>query len=127
MLKTARPIKALLVEDDPDLIDITIEFLEISGCTVTPVGSPEEAVPHIESGDDYDLLFTDYRFPSPLNGIQLAERMKSQIPQVKVIIATGFARESIQSQISTDYQVIGKPYRLEELKSLIEELFVPSS
>jgi CheY-like chemotaxis protein len=127
MLKTARPIKALLVEDDPDLIDITIEFLEISGCTVTPVGSPEEAVPHIESGYDYDLLFTDYRFPSPLNGIQLAERMKSQIPQVKVIIATGLDRESIQSQISTDYQVLGKPYRLEELKSLIEELFVLSS
>lgn len=121
--KTPKPIKTLLVEDDPDLIDVAAGLLELAGCEVTPVYTPEEALDSLTNSAVFELLFTDYRFPSLLTGIELADKVKEIYPEIKVIIATGFDQQTIQTQASEDYRVIYKPYRLEALKDLIEELF----
>jgi len=118
-----KPIKTLLVEDDPDLIDMAMELLEMTGCEVTPVLSPEEAMDSIETKDDFELLFTDYRFPSVVTGIDLADKVTDISPKIKVIIATGYDQQAIQAQASEHYRVLYKPYRLEALQDLLKQLF----
>jgi CheY-like chemotaxis protein len=119
-----KTVRVLLVEDDPDLIEIAEGLLELVGCAVgAAVYVPEEALSLLESNRNFDLLFTDYRFPSPINGVELAEKVISIMPGIKVVIATGFDQQTIQSQARQDYQVIYKPYRLEVLKELIQALF----
>ena len=120
------PIRTLLVEDDPDLVDIAMELLELSGCKVTSAISPEGAMKILASTTDFELLFTDYRFPSVLTGIDLADQIKTLIPNIKVIIATGFDQETIQAKADPSYKVIYKPYRLEALKDEMRKMFSPS-
>jgi CheY-like chemotaxis protein len=119
-----KTVRVLLVEDDPDLIEIAEGLLELAGCTVgAAVYVPEEALDLLAENRNFDLLFTDYRFPSTIDGIGLADKVTSILPGIKVVIATGFDQQTIESQARQDYKVIYKPYRLEILKDLIQTLF----
>ena len=122
-VKKLKPIKTLLVEDDPDLVDVAVSLLELTGCEVTPVFSPEEAIEKFQDVADFELLFTDYRFPSALTGTELADQVTVISSNIKVIIATGFDRETIQNQANENYCVIYKPYRLEALREILQQLF----
>lgn len=79
--------RMLIVEDDRDIREVLTIIVERSGvATVTAVATAEEALPYIRA---HDILCTDFKLGSGMNGLQLAERFKRDRPWAHVILLTG--------------------------------------
>lgn len=116
-------IRTLLVDDDPDLVEISFEMLEMAGCNVTTALHPSEAISQIKEGQHFDLLFTDYRFPGFVTGVELADEAVTYLPDLKVIIATGMDVQTVEEASKPEYVYIAKPFNTSRLKEVVSGLF----
>ena len=105
----------LLVEDSDDVRALASEQLAALGYEVVLAASGEEALEKLE-GIEVDLLFTDIVMPGGMSGLELVERFSKLHPQTPVLMTTGY-NEDLVADIprGTRLDVIGKPYRREEL------------
>ena len=62
----------LIVEDEPDVLDVAGQLFRSIGYEVTTATNGIEAMGILERRTDIDLLFTDVVMPKGMNGIQLA-------------------------------------------------------
>ncbi|HCY84703.1 MAG TPA: hypothetical protein DHV36_06170 [Desulfobacteraceae bacterium] len=79
----------LFADDEPDLCQATRELLTAHGFQVTCCNSGEEAWAALLSDpDQFDLVFSDYAMPG-MSGRELAERIRTAMPDVPVLLCTG--------------------------------------
>lgn len=104
----------LLVEDQEEVGDMAQRMLEELGYGVVRASDGGEALAIIDSRDDIDLLLTDIVMPGSLNGADLALQARSRAG-LKAILVTGFADNAIPSGQFERFDVLLKPYRMEEL------------
>ncbi len=105
----------LLVEDSDDVRALASEQLLALGYNVIIAASGEEALAKLGSVE-VDLLFTDIVMPGGMSGLELVEKFSSLRPKTPVLMTTGY-NEDLVADIprGTRLDVIGKPYRREEL------------
>ncbi|MET0961769.1 MAG: PAS domain S-box protein [Noviherbaspirillum sp.] len=84
-------LRILLVEDEETIRHNTAELLELSGHTVQHAGSAEEGLALLDAAAP-DLLITDISLPG-MSGLALAEKARSLLPQLTVIVASGQAEQ----------------------------------
>jgi PAS domain S-box-containing protein len=113
----------LLVEDEEPLRAVANKMLSQCGYRVWAAADAEEALRLFNEKDGaFDLAFCDVVLPGK-NGVELAERLLEQTPDLKVLLASGYSEESVQRVITErGYRFLPKPYRLEKLVELIEEM-----
>lgn len=85
-----RALRIVSVDDDPLVAFNTLSMLEELGHTVFAATSGTEALSLINEKGDIDLLITDQAMPG-MTGSQLAEAVRSDWPDLPIIIATGYA------------------------------------
>src|SRR6476620_1510825 len=91
----------LVVDDEPDLLDLLREVLEINGHTVMGAGSGREALEIWEKKiDQIDLLLTDLTLPAGMSGVALAEKLQTHKPGLKVIYTGGHDRTIVAEKYS---------------------------
>jgi PAS domain S-box-containing protein len=109
----------LVVEDDPDVRGYTVDTIRELGYQVLEARDGPSALKLLQSTPNgaIDLLFTDVVLPSGLNGQQLAERAVQLHPHLKVLFATGYARDAIvhDGRLDAGVQLITKPFVFSEL------------
>jgi CheY-like chemotaxis protein len=87
--------RILLVEDDFAVRAITQQLLETNGYRVWKVASAQEALELWRAhASEVDLLLSDLVLPGPLTGRELAERLRQEKPQLKVIFMSGYSPEA---------------------------------
>ena len=87
-------IRVLLVDDEPSLLDVIKESLEIMGpMEVTVANSVDEALSLIRGGD-FEVVVSDYQMPVK-DGLVLLSDVKSIIPNLPFILFTGKGREEV--------------------------------
>lgn len=88
----ADSLRVVLVDEDPDVVDVTREFLERedSALAVSAVTSPSAAVDRVESGP-VDVVVTDHEMPE-MTGAQLAATLRDRHPDVSVVLYTAHDR-----------------------------------
>ena len=77
---------------------------------------------YIESGERFDLLFTDIVMPGQLNGLALARELRARDPAVRILFTSGFSSPvTLREQIDElgGAELIAKPYRKAELAMLV--------
>jgi PAS domain S-box-containing protein len=85
----------LLVEDEPAVRAITMRVLEGYGYKVLEAGSAKEAnVQWARHKQEISLLLTDIIMPEAVTGRELAERLKTERPGLKVIFMSGYSAEA---------------------------------
>lgn len=85
----------LLVEDDPQLRQLTSAILAHCGYRVLVAGSADEALDLCKANHrEVELLVTDVVMPG-MNGRQLAEQVARVSPQVKVLYISGYTSNAI--------------------------------
>jgi CheY-like chemotaxis protein len=109
--------QVLLVEDNADLLDLTLMMLEELGHEATGVPTAEQALALLEAGP-YAMLVTDVTLPK-MSGIELVHRVRQRYPQMPVAVASGYGRSSELDGVDVHY--LKKPYQLMDLKAVIEE------
>jgi len=88
------------------------------GYRVIAASSGAEALEMLRHDDQVDLLFTDVVMPGGLNGFDLAREASVRWPSLRILLTSGFAGYSAESQGNLPPMVSGmlrKPYRREAL------------
>jgi PAS domain S-box-containing protein len=100
-------LKVLLVEDNPQVRDFAAELLEDMHCDVTTADEGEEAIGLMRS-QPFDLVFSDVVMPG-MGGLELAQRVEAERPDMPVLLATGYSDELLHSD-AMNFSVVSKPY-----------------
>jgi len=114
----------LVVEDDPDVRDYTIEMVGDLGYSVVSASDGASALRLLDSHREVALLFTDVGLPGGMNGRQLAERALRRLPRLKVLYTTGYARNAIvhQGRLDPGVEVVFKPFTYSDLAAKIRQI-----
>ncbi|HKN40870.1 MAG TPA: response regulator, partial [Acidimicrobiia bacterium] len=112
--------RILLVEDEAGLRRLAVEVLRGAGYVVTPAADGQTALDLLAAGDrPPDLVVTDVVMPR-VGGVELAERLAVQHPEVPVLFMTGYVDQtSRQGLVGAD--VLIKPFVVTELVARVEE------
>ncbi len=114
----------LVVDDEPEIRELTREALEVLGYTVHCAASGEEALAFYQkSGQNIDLVLLDLNMPG-MGGLQCLDGLLQGNPSVKVIIASGYtANDHGKDALSSGAAgFIGKPYQLKELAARVRQV-----
>jgi DNA-binding NtrC family response regulator len=121
--KTAATACTILLVDDEDVLrDIGRQMLEYLSHTVIEARSGKEAIMEFtQHKDRIDLIILDILMPE-MNGTETYKRLKSIDPQVRVLIASGFAIDDTVKSLLNDGAIgfLPKPFTLQELSMKIE-------
>lgn len=116
----------LLAEDDEVMREYLTRALTRSGYRVTAVDRGTAALPLLES-QRFDLLLTDIVMPE-MDGIELAQRAASLVPDLRVMFITGFAAVTLKAgQAVPNARVLSKPFHLRDLVMEVDRLFAKES
>ncbi|WP_084584016.1 histidine kinase famiy protein [Sphingomonas azotifigens] len=109
----------LLVEDSDDVRALAQEQIAALGYRVVLAASGEEALERLKT-ETIDLLFTDIVMPGGMSGLELVEQFRETHPDTPVLMTTGY-NEDLVADIprGSNLDVIGKPYRREQLADRI--------
>jgi CheY-like chemotaxis protein len=86
--KISRPY-VLIVDDEPAVRTVARRMLEPAGYIVEEAVDPIHACDRAEKKEHLDLLVADYRMPE-LTGGEVARRIRTAKPNIKVLFITGF-------------------------------------
>ncbi len=113
----------LVVEDEPHLVSIYQRALEHRGYQVLTAMTGEEALKIIEAEDgSIDLMLSDIVMPG-ISGRELVWRVREMHPDIKIILASGYANEDGALQLMEDLGVVfvPKPVDLNDLMDVVRD------
>tara|TARA_R110001599_G_scaffold171353_1_gene362135 strand:- start:125324 stop:127249 length:1926 start_codon:yes stop_codon:yes gene_type:complete len=107
----------LLVEDEPDLLEVASELVRSIGYDVITAANGNDALTLIQQRPEINILFTDVIMPNGISGIELARSAKIQRPDLKIILASGFPLPALTAEHGNldEYDFMNKPYKLSDL------------
>jgi two-component system cell cycle sensor histidine kinase/response regulator CckA len=114
----------LLVEDDPQLRQLSSSILAHCGYKVLTASGPEEGLAICkENHHDIRLLVTDVVMPR-MNGRQLAEQILQVSPNVKVLYISGYTSNAIvhYGVLDPGLWFLPKPFTLSSLMAKVREV-----
>jgi len=121
--------RILVVEDDPEVLEVTVETLRIMGYEVLTAPDAPSALAVLRRERDIDVLFTDVVMPRGMNGLELAREAARLRPEMRVLLASGYSRAALSSEHGLagqdEFAFLAKPYRGSELANKLRELEAP--
>jgi PAS domain S-box-containing protein len=117
-IETLPPQSILAVDDDGLVLMNTVAMLEDLGHRVFAVSNAADALALLRR-EEVDFVITDYAMPQ-VNGVQLAEAIRRDHPELPVILATGYA-ELAPGDVS-DLPRLSKPFLQADLAALLRRM-----
>ena len=115
----------LLVDDEESLRTVVTQFLSQElGYNLLSAGSAEEALDLVESySGNIDLLLTDILLPG-MSGSELAEKMLSSHPGVRIMYISGYADQNLESYgiSASKITLLQKPFSIKSLAAKLREM-----
>ncbi|MFM0736073.1 response regulator [Paraburkholderia xenovorans] len=108
----------LLVEDNADVAAGVAAVLETFGCEVRHEATADQALDVLSSGATFELVLSDIQMPGKLNGIDLAEKVRSAWPAQRIALMTGYADE-LERARRLGVAILAKPFNIDELHALV--------
>ncbi len=89
-----KAIKMLLIDDEPDVLDVARQFLEgTGGFEVHACRSGREALAALDAGS-YEAVVADYAMPD-MDGLDLLREVRASFGRMPFILLTGKGREDV--------------------------------
>jgi DNA-binding NtrC family response regulator len=116
-----RPFHVLVVDDEPDVRDLLVEYFRDAGHEVSAAADGTEAVAEItRHPTKYGLIISDLQLPG-VDGLGVLKAAKAANPSVTVIIVTGYA--SVDSAVRAvrlgAYDYLTKPFTLGQIEVIV--------
>jgi len=116
-----------VVDDNEDLLKVSSAMLTSFGYRVLCARNGAEAIQMFESGQEFELLFSDVVMPNGMNGVELAREARRRFSKgIKVLLTSGYAGDVLERhQAVGEFPIIDKPFRLadlaRQLRSILHE------
>jgi CheY-like chemotaxis protein len=116
-------LKILLVDDEPDIIEVIQDRLEAYGFIVATAGTGLDALKKL-SAERFDGVFLDVKMPE-MGGIETLEEIRKGDKEIPIIIITSSSTQeaAIDAIAKGANEYILKPFEWEELKGKIQKVF----
>lgn len=111
----------LVIDDDPVLVKLISEMLDILGYkSVTSTSSTEGFRLFCDSPDDFDLVITDMSMPG-MNGDMLAGRIIAIRKNIPIILCTGFNENVSEEEAKSKgiCNIVLKPVNMKTLSEAV--------
>jgi signal transduction histidine kinase len=114
----------LVVEDDADVRSSVVEILGELGYRVIEARDGLSALRQLDAYLETRLLLTDVGLPGGMNGRQLADEALRRRPGLKVLFASGYARNAIvhHGRLDPGVELIMKPFTYAELAAKVRRV-----
>ena len=112
----------LVVEDEAPLLKLIQHILTSYGYEVLESSSSQSALElWAARHDKIDLLLTDMILPDGMTGPELAQKLKSSKPALKVIYTSGYNREKLEktADLTEGLNFLQKPFHARKLAETI--------
>ena len=115
-MSEAKP-RVLIVDDDPEIRSILLEFLGRS-YECLALSSAEEALPMLAT-QQFDLIMTDIAM-ARMNGLDLVRHIISEAPDSVIVMISGqqTIESAIQAMRAGAFDYITKPFELSEVAAV---------
>jgi len=112
--------KILVVDDELSMREFLEILLKKEGYEVITASDGEEAS-RLFKKDHYNLIIADIRMPK-MDGLTLLHRIKEHHPHMPVVMITAYAspEDAILAMKEGAYDYITKPFKVEEIKSVVK-------
>jgi PAS domain S-box-containing protein len=118
--------RVLVVEDDPEVLEVTVERLRLLGYEVFTAPDGPSALTVLRREPAIDILFSDVVMPRGMNGVELARTALSLRPELRVLLASGYPMAALSAThgvIDTgEFPFLRKPYRGSDLAEALRSL-----
>lgn len=108
----------LFVEDDPLVRETMVRALTNAGMDVIAAANADEALDILESGVKVHSVLSDVMMPGKINGVGLAKAILAKSNAIRIILASGYSDTRVDLP---EVRVIAKPYRLNDVLSMLGE------
>lgn len=107
--------KALLVDDNRDVLEVSALYLQELGYEVDTMDSAPPALKAIER-EKYALVVSDIVMAG-MDGIDLAQAIRKKQPAMPIVLVTGYSR--VPASVGEEFVLVRKPYQLEDLSRAV--------
>ncbi len=113
------PHRILIVDDEPNLRRILQAAFEKSGVQAATAEDGEQALRKLES-ETFACVLTDVTMPG-ISGYELQRHIRSQWPDLPVVIMTAFGTipQAVQSIRDGAYEFVTKPFDLDVIRKVV--------
>ncbi|MCC6742328.1 MAG: sigma-54-dependent Fis family transcriptional regulator [Acidobacteria bacterium] len=107
--------RILVIDDDPETCEFLSEVFNDAGWTVETATNPDDATAKLDSS--IDLIVSDVRLGTRVDGIELLKRFRVEHPRIPVILISGFGslETAVESIREGAFDFISKPFNVEEV------------
>ena len=129
LFSTANAEKVLVVDDESELLEVAVNYLEEMGFEVLAATDGLQALRTLRANPDIELLLTDIVMPGGMNGVELANKIREERPDLKLLYMSGYPSGVLAERSGTtlDAPLITKPYTREKLATAIDEVLHASA
>jgi PAS domain S-box-containing protein len=108
--------KVLVVDDQPEVLETAAELFRIMGFKVLCASDGNQALEMLKQNLDTEVLFSDVVMPG-INGMTLAREARQLIPDINVILVSGYSPESLEitAEDREGFHLLSKPFRMAEV------------
>jgi PAS domain S-box-containing protein len=119
---TTTKLKILIVDDEPALAELVRDWAKAEGHTAVVAHSADDALTLLEVRA-FDVLLSDIVMPGQLDGIGLAERATVMHPAMKILLMSGYSRETATNRADVPWHLLVKPFSNGELEAALEKTY----
>lgn len=121
-----KKLSLYLVDDEPKLLELLRMSLSCEDYEINGTCQPRLALKEIlAKAESIDILIVDHFMPEML-GTELIATVKSEHPELPIIMATGHAGPDLDEHLKRanylNFRLVHKPYRRHQLEAILEEL-----
>jgi PAS domain S-box-containing protein len=109
----------LMVEDNPEVADVTASLVEQLGYRVMRADNAMDALSQLQRGNNIMLVFSDIVMPGNMNGIALAQEIGNRYPRLPVLLTSGYS--DVAQTAASQFRILRKPFQLSALEKAIRE------
>jgi DNA-binding NtrC family response regulator len=110
--------RILVVDDDTGTREFLAEVFQEQEWEVALAATPESA---LEALDDVDLVLSDIRLETAVDGIGLLRKIKARSPETPVVLMTGFGtlETAVEAVREGAFDFISKPFNIAEVIAIV--------
>lgn len=114
--------KILIVDDEPALAEVVRAWAKDEGHTAVLAHSAEDALTLL-AVRAFDVLLTDIMMPGAMDGIGLAEKARASYPRMKILLMSGYSKETATNRADVPWPLLVKPFAKPDFAAALGNAF----
>jgi PAS domain S-box-containing protein len=112
--------KILIVDDEPALTELVRGWAKAAGHSAVAAHSADDALALL-AVRAFDVLLSDIVMPGPLDGFGLAEQASAMYPAMKILLMSGYSKETATHRADIAWPLLVKPFRKQDFDAALQQ------